>query len=286
MQILDWLKNRFTDLKYFIWLLRYRSYWKKDNYSIIPFLKYWVYYTAPRLLFGRGNAIDISRNIISRFKDKNLIIPLPINDPYYIGLRDAVDFGAFREVCMGDYYNFSQLKPRMIVVDVGAHIGTFTLLASKMVGGEGKVIAIEPEMHNFKQLRRNLELNKIKNAIPVNIALSDSNGKKDFFVTKGSGCHSFFPMSGEEIIDKIQINVKTLDTLLQELNITKLDLIKIDAEGPELKILKGAEKTLKRNPQIKVVIAAYHYPKEKEEISQYLKNLKFSPSISGDLVVI
>jgi len=276
-----WFKNRLTDLKYFIWLAKNWRCWKDGKYSLIPFLKYWVLYPIPRLFSGREEAPNVSRNIISRFKDKNLIIPLPISstNTYWIGLRDSVDFDAFREVCIEDHYNSSQIKAGMVVVDIGAHIGTFTLSASKKAGEDGKVIAIEPEINNFNQLKRNLEINEIKNVIPANIALNDFNGEKDFFITKGSGCHSLFPPSGTQIIHKVQINVKTLDTLLRELNINSVDFLKIDTEGAELEILKGAKETLSKNPQMKMAIASYHYPNESQEVAEYLKELNFFPKI-------
>ena len=283
-----WLKNRFTDLKYFIWLAKNRRCWKNSKHSLVPFVKYWILYSIPRLVLGREKAPVTSRNIISRFQDKNLIIPLPISstNTYWIGLRDSGDFDTFREVCINDHYNYSRIEPGMTVVDVGAHIGTFTLLASKRVGEEGKVIVIEPEIYNFKQLNKNLELNEIRNTIPVKTALSDFNGNKDFFIDKESTCSSFTLKPDRQIINKLIIKVKTLDNLLQEINIDKIDFLKIDTEGAELEILKGAKQTMIKNPQIKMVIATYHYPEEKEEVLQFLKKMKFSPRVSGDLVVI
>lgn len=276
-----WFKNRLTDLKYTGWLIKNWNHLRRGKYSLAPFLLYWLLYPIPRLLFGGEKAPEVSRAIIKRFMDGNLYIPLPISptNTYWIGLRDSVDFGAFREVCIENHYNHSQLLgPGMTVVDIGAHIGTFTLLASKKVGEQGKVITIEPEIHNFEQLKKNLELNGIKNVIPVNVALSDFNGKEDFFISKGSGCHSFFPRC-DDIIDKIQIRVRTLDTLLRELNIKRVNLLKIDAEEAELKILKGARETLIKNPQMKMAIAAYHSSQQALEITEYLKELNFSPRI-------
>jgi FkbM family methyltransferase len=174
----------------------------------------------------------------------------------------------------------------MIIVDAGAHIGTFTISVSKIIGERGKVIAIEPEGNSFGQLTKNLELNKIKNVIPINIGLSDFNGNKDFFITKESACSSFISNPDQQIVDKTSVKVKSLDSLLQEINIDKIDFLKIDTEGAELEILKGAQQSIIGSPEIKMVIAAYHYPKEKEEVFQYLKNLKFSPRILGDLIVI
>jgi len=282
------LKNRFGDIKYFFWLFKNWYSLKRDNYSLASFLRYWILYFFPRLFYGRNKSIDISKNIISRFKNKNLIIPLPIkNKPYYyIGLRDAGDFYMFREVCVDDDYNMSQIKEGMIIVDAGAHIGTFTLLASKMVGEQGKIVAIEPQQDSFLQLTKNLEINKIKNVIPINIGLSDFNGNKDFFVDKESACSSFILNPDRQIISKPSIKVKTLDSILQEINIDKVDFFKIDTEGAELEILKGAKQTIIKNREMKMAIASYHYPKEKEEVFQYLKSLKFSPKILGDLIII
>lgn len=278
---IDWLKNRFTDFKYFSWIFKNWRGLKSGKYSLAPFFQYWLLYPIPRLFFRRKKALDVSQGIIKRFMAGSLIIPLPIesSDNYYIGIRDSGDFDAFREVCIEDHYNFFRIKPKMTILDIGAHIGTFTLLASKKVGIGGKVIAIEAETNNFNQLKKNIDLNEIKNVIPINIALSDFNGEKDFFITKGSGCHSFSPTPGQEIIDKIKIRVKSLNSLMKELNIEKIDLLKIDAEGAELEILKGAKEILIRNPQMKMVIAAYHYPKETSEVIKYLKELNFSPKI-------
>jgi len=283
-----WLKNRFTDLKYTAWIIKNWNYLKKGKYSLHPFFFYWFLYPIPRLIFGREKAIDISRKIIKRFMGGDLIIPLPIknSEVCYIALRDSVDFDAFREICIEDHYNSSQIKNGITIVDIGAHIGTFTLPASKKVGEQGKVITVEPESNNFTQLTKNLEINKIKNVIPINLALSDFNGKGDFFISKGSGCHSLLPREGKNIINKIQVKIKTLDTLFEELNITKVDLLKIDAEEAELKILKGAEKILLKNPQMKIVIAAYHSPDEAQEVVKYLRKLNFKPKIISGIFTL
>jgi len=280
MRVIQLLKNRFADIKYFFWLLKNFNKLKKNNYSLMLFLKYWILYAISRLTLDKEKAHDISKNIISHFKDKNLIIPLPMNSPdtYWMGLRDSGDFEVFREVCMEDHYNYSQIKKDMVVVDVGAHIGTFTLLASKKAGEKGKVIAIEPEPQNFNQLIKNLKINEIKNVITIKTALNDFNGQADFFITDDSMSHSFFPQASN-IREKTQIEVKTLDALLQELRINKVDLLKIDAENAELKILKGAKETLIINPQMKMVIAAYHSLNDPLEIIRYLKELNFSPKI-------
>lgn len=279
------LESRSADFKYFIWALKN---WRLFKYSpFYKFLLFWILYPIPRLLMGQLKASGISRDIIKIFMNGSLIIPLPINNPnhYYMAFSDIIDFDAFREVCVSDHYNYSQLKPGMVCIDVGAHVGTFTISASLMVGKEGKVIAIEPELHNFNNLIKNLEINKIENVIVKNIALSDYNGKEKFFIDQSTGCHSLF--SQKSSVRETEVEVKNLNTLLKELNINKVDMIKIDTEGAEMKILKGAREILLKNPHMKMAIASYHYPEELSEVVRYLKGLNFSPKIiSGHYTLV
>ena len=75
MNITKLSKNRLGDIKYFFWLFKNWYNLKKDNYSLSPFLRYWILYFFPRFFYGRSKSIDISKNIISHFKNNNLIIP-------------------------------------------------------------------------------------------------------------------------------------------------------------------------------------------------------------------
>ena len=280
------LRNRFADLKYFFWLFKNYYNLKKDGYSLVPFLEYWILYFLASLFYGKNKSIDISKNIISRFKNNNLIIPLPIkNKPYYyIGLRDSSDFYMFREVCINDDYNISRIKLGMVIMDVGAHIGTFTLLTSKIVGEKCKIIAIEPEPQNYKQLIENIKLNNFLNVNPLNIALGDYNGFGKLYISYSSQCHSL--LIKEDKISSIEVPLKTLDNLLEELNLKKIDIIKIDTEGSELSVLKGAEKTLKANPNIKMFVAAEHYPSQVKEVCQFLNDRGLKTKVSQDNIVM
>jgi len=275
-------KEQFTDLKYFNWLIRNWFNLKGDKSSLITFLIYWTFYPIPRLLLGKEKAHKILPGIISKLKNKNLIIPLSTDrrNVYWIGLRDKVDFEIFREVCIEDHYNSSLIKPRMTVVDVGSHIGTFTLIASQKVGEKGKVITIEPEIHNFGQLKDNLKLNEINNCKEINVALADYNGEGTLFIKEKSCGHSL--VSDDSPIGKTQVVVRTLDSLLKELNVNKVDFLKIDTEGAELEVLKGAREILLKNPRIKIVTECS--PEQKAEMIEYLKNFKFSPKVFWSLV--
>ncbi len=157
-------------------------------------------------------------------------------------------------------------------------------MAAEKVGENGKVIAIEPEPCNYRQLLKNIKLNNFKNVIIRNIALSDHKGTEQLYIHFLAGKHSLFIKNGT--ISSIEVQVTTLDQLIEELGLNQIDVIKIDTEGAEMSILKGAERTLKANPNIKIIVASYHYPSERKEITLFLKERGFKPKIFQGGIVI
>jgi FkbM family methyltransferase len=161
------------------------------------------------------------------------------------------------------------LKPSKdnVVIDVGAHYGFYTLYASRLVGANGLIIALEPASENYKRLTANLELNKIKNVKAFNIGLADFEGKAKLYLSKRDGCeHSIIIQMSE---DFEYVPVKTLDNFVCDLRLTKINLIKLDTEGAELRILMGAISTIQKHKP-KLTIAAYHSPTESKEIIKWL----------------
>lgn len=151
------------------------------------------------------------------------------------------------------------IKEDSIMVDVGACYGEYTLLCAKKAN-KGKVIAVEPNPYHFKLLKKSVEANRLENVILINKALSDDEGMMSFYMGNNhlEGSTLFKDKMIQElgnnvIFEEIQVEVITLDTLLQSLSINKIDILKIDAEGAELKIIKGAEKTLKESTDLKML---------------------------------
>ena len=215
---------------------------------------------------------------------KILPLPPPLKSKIMV-LQGEMSYGSpYIEIYILDAYNIRLLKEGMIVVDVGANIGVYTILAAEKVGKNGKVIAIEPEPKNYQQLLKNIKLNNFQNVIPINIALADHNGSEKLYISYCAGLHSL--IASENTISSIKVPLKTVDKLLEELNLKKIDIIKIDTEGSELPVLKGAEKTLKANPNIKIIVAAEHYPSEIKEVSQFLNNKGFKTKVSRDGIVM
>ena len=138
------------------------------------------------------------------------------------------------------------LKPGMTVIDVGAHQGLYTLLASKKVGSEGHVIAFEPSPRELRRLRWNLFINRCRNVCVVPFAVGNSEGTAEFFVCLGkeTGCNSLRPPVVPDPVKKIQVPVTTLDRYIEKFNVKHVDFIKIDAEGAELDVFKGGIKLL------------------------------------------
>jgi len=154
-----------------------------------------------------------------------------------------------------------------VVIDVGANYGFYSLVCSRLIGKEGSIIAFEPETRNYEVLLANLRLNDISNVKTFRMALGDFDGETRLYLNDHPGMHSMIFQRSRRFQTA---QMKKLDTILKELEIGKIDLIKLDAEGAELKILQGALKTiLLYRPTL--TIAAYHYPKESEDIEEFLK---------------
>jgi FkbM family methyltransferase len=162
------------------------------------------------------------------------------------------------------------LKKGVCFLDVGANVGKYTLRAAILVGESGKVIAVEPNKGNFRVLVKNIELNKLQNCIPFNIAASSTDGEVTLFLGPNSAEHSIVQDFGR---GSYRIRARALDKVLNETGIEKVDIIKIDVEGAELEVLEGLNMTLKKeNPLIVIEI---HPLKNKYKIVEYLNNLGY-----------
>jgi FkbM family methyltransferase len=161
------------------------------------------------------------------------------------------------------------LKPNQgdVVIDAGAHYGFYTLPASRLVEKDGLVIAFEPASRNYRGLLANLQVNKIKNVKPFKMALGDFDGEVKLYLGGHPGVHSIVYQHSKRFE---LVPIKRLDTVVNEFGLSKVNLIKLDTEGAELKILQGALSTIKRH-RPRLTIAAYHYSTESEEIVEWLR---------------
>ncbi len=154
-----------------------------------------------------------------------------------------------------------------VVYDIGAHVGFYTLLASQLVGVHGKVIAFEPVPRNLIILKKHLEMNHCTNVVVIEAAVSDKSGICSF----SEGSDSSTGRLSEE--GQLTVNTVSIDDLAVRSKIPIPDYIKIDAEGAELVILKGAQWVLRNyNPKI---FLATHGHKIQIDCCNFLTSLNY-----------
>jgi FkbM family methyltransferase len=142
------------------------------------------------------------------------------------------------------------VKPGMRVVDVGANIGYYTLLAAKLVGPEGKVWAFEPEDENFADLHGNVLLNGYQNVVLLRKAVSDRDGRANLYISKDSGGHSLVRHRYAVRRKAARVRTVRLDSVIPE----GVDIIKSDTEGNDIAVLRGGRRLLESNNDIKLIL--------------------------------
>ena len=160
------------------------------------------------------------------------------------------------------------LKPEKgdYFLDVGAHIGKYSLQAAKKIGNNGRVIAVEPTPVTFKILKQNIRINNLRNIIPLRIAGWNKECVLQLFLVDNYSCNNI--LGDRYSIDNVSIKARRLDNVLNELGVGRLDWIKIDVERAEYEVLQGLKNSLKNyNPRVIVEI----WNKNKEKIFKFME---------------
>jgi len=180
-------------------------------------------------------------------------LPLPLRVApglWWIARRDAVSDGIFAGTFEGNERAvFAQLvQPGMTVIDIGAHAGLYTMIASRLVGDRGRVVAFEPSPRERARLLAHLRLNRCANVTVEPVALGDKEGEATLFVVQNSetGCNSLRPGAIGKTAP-VTVPLRRLDDYLAGGEITRADVVKMDIEGAELSVLRGAEMLFRSN---------------------------------------
>jgi FkbM family methyltransferase len=151
------------------------------------------------------------------------------------------------------------VKPGEVVVDVGAHIGRYTLIAAKHAS---KVVSIEPDPSNFAMLESNIKLNFFSNVVPLRLAISNSPNRRRLFLAGGgdTGTSSLesnwsWTLDAGSKRREVEVECETLDRLSNLLGLERIDWLKIDVEGHEIPVLEGAKATLARTRKLILEVA-------------------------------
>ena len=183
-------------------------------------------------------------------------------------------FGSLHERWIGDLF-LAVCREGKVILDVGAHIGRYTLLCAGKVGISGRVIAVEPDPGNLDILCKNLRSNEVSNVQVVRTAISDRDGVVELGIGEDTGTNSIVRQS-KSARRYVKVQSTTIDSLLCDLRVEKVDLMKIDVEGAEKLVLTGAEKTLQEG-KIDRVVCEIHPPHvQPRDIEAFLRAHHFS----------
>lgn len=274
-------------LRHYLRLLRSCRY-RSDKAAIaFSLISSFLFFTTRRrllsLLRGSSRGNDKGRNWLCLTKH---ILGRPaicqsrwLDSKFYLS-----DFGSF---IMFDYEEplADVFKPTGgdVVLDIGAHQGRYSMLASRLVGDGGRVVALEPHPSNFETLTRNLQLNGISNVSPLQLAAHSKSSTMVLFETDSSPWHSMssqLPIRlGARLRRKIEVTATTIDELVKELDLEKVDWVKIDVEGVEYDVLRGMASVLEKNlPRLVIEV---HSAESGRLVREYLRARGYATRITG-----
>jgi FkbM family methyltransferase len=187
------------------------------------------------------------------------------------------------EIYVRKCYDAAALNSGATVIDIGANIGCYSLLAARTVA---RVIACEPHPENLSILSKNIELNNMTNVEIVPKAISGKAGKASLIIPDNdtfSGRYSLYPGRGER---SIEVTLITLEDLIREANLNEIDVLKIDCQGSEYEILYGNAGVLSKVQQIIVECEIFpdniHWSQGELEI--FLRDLGFDVVSEANLL--
>ena len=213
------LKKYFLKIK---WLTQTKEFHQHPLRILIRVIKY-------ELIKFSGK----SRNFVY---DKTLIIKLYPNDGatrlvYYFDYHEPLEFR----------FLMSFLQPNMVCVDIGANIGLYSLFLAKRVH---KVIAFEPYKQTYFRLRENIHINRISNISIIDKAVSNNSGEMFINIDESDSAKNFVSEKRNSEKKGNLVNTISLDDHFHRSRLSRIDYIKIDAEGTEPAILMGAEELI------------------------------------------
>jgi FkbM family methyltransferase len=188
-------------------------------------------------------------------------------------------FSVFEIAIRRDYFSLVKIKPGDVIVDVGANIGVFTVIASKLVGSHGRVVAIEPNSESAKRLERNIALNGLDNVIVYRAAVTGAPGNVTLFTGEKAILSSTFNQAVGGTPEEVQ-GLPLADILTQE-KIGHVDLLKIDCEGGEYEIFDSAQSEIW--PKLSQIVMETHRVENRQpaELVAKLRYLGYLVQESG-----
>jgi len=223
--------------------------------------------------------LDFYKKIKDKNNKNNKPLVEKVNGVYFeLDLNELVDNSLYYQGCfeLSTTRSIQRLvKSGWTVMDIGANVGCHTFNLAKLVGEYGKVFAFEPMLPAFRKLKRNYELNNFKNIKLEKLALSNNEGQSS------SSFRTSWTMDGRDNKENLNevVSFTTVDSYCDKNGINNIDFIKIDVDGFEYKVLKGAENMLRKShPVINMELGTYTLARAGDDINRtisYLINLGY-----------
>lgn len=180
------------------------------------------------------------------------------------GLQFELDLGDWiqRKIYLGAYERLETqlvaelLRTGMTVVDVGANVGYYTALAASRVGSTGRIFAIEPDARAFAGLEKLVSRNHIP-ARAFNFGLGEKSGEEHLYLSPDNRNNTPTMIAEDGFAPRATVPIRRLDDCLDEWRVDQVDLLKIDVEGWEPRVFKGASQAL-ASGRIKAILCEFN----------------------------
>jgi FkbM family methyltransferase len=249
-----------------------------------------AFYVGARLSAGK---IRQPRFVIraKRWLKSRLIGILGSGQPLLVTVRGRQMYlrpDLLREYVADEYEPFTveiferSIRPGATVLDIGAGVGYFTLIAGERVGKTGKVYAFEPVPETFELLAQNVQVNRLETVTPVRKAVGESDGQTALFVAELPEQSGLYQVPSDRLNRVTVADCVSIDDFLSAENV---DVVKIDTEGFEPQVLRGMTRTLLNSPGSPVLfvelnpVGLRRGGLEPQDLLEQLRAMGFSTSI-------
>lgn len=197
--------------------------------------------------------------------------------PLTLTLRNDGDLAIANELFLDHQYRYCDeviKKAKNSIIDIGGHLGFFSIMCN-LLNSKVPIYAFEPHEGNFELLKTNLKNNHVKNVHPKQLAVSDEVAQLELQISEEDLNHSMVKaIEPTGMTQKVQTT--TLERIFQKNRIEKCDLLKLDCEGSEFKIILNSPKELFK--KIDHIFLEYHDwagAGKSSELKQYIQNLGY-----------
>lgn len=211
-----------------------------------------VYQKVARLLYGRGIGKYKSINKVNRY----FVSQLRPDFIEYDGMKLFLDEKDSLGLSIAKIHEKTEtqivreeIREGDVVLDIGAHIGYYTLIFAKLVGEKGRVYSFEPSPENFRLLTKNVEANNFQNVVCVNKIVSNKPGKVKLFGSDSSTGNRLF---GDSEQSTIEIDSITLDEYFKN-GAEEIGFVKLDIQGAEPLALEGMSSIINKNKKLTIM---------------------------------